>query len=40
MFGTSVTPKDLVITSINPPNIQDVIKIFKVIEGIVKKHLG
>lgn len=29
-------PKNLVITSINPTNIQDVIKIFKVIGGIVK----
>lgn len=40
MFGTLMTQKNLVITSINPTNIQDVIKIFKVIGGIVKKHLG
>lgn len=36
MFGSLMTQKDQVITSINPPNIQDVIKIFKVIGGIVK----
>lgn len=36
MFGTSMTPQNLAITSIHPPNSQDMVRIFKVIGGIVK----